>query len=357
MHWIVRKEYMKHSYHLAYFATHAFMPTFTIIMLCCCGKTDSYKSADYRGNGFTSIVGTDLANNDMSGYVKEGTSFDAKDIPAGNYSGITRLKGNSYAIVSDKDGKGGYFKFTIEIDSNGNITSVKNNGFRELEEKNKDQEAIAYNPDNHHIYIGCEETDEIVEYDILNGKKIDTLCIDEYKRNGVHNRKIESLAFDRKRQSLFTINEGPLKGDNHLMLRLIEIDTDMKRKMQYTYILDTPLDDGPCVDDSHAFGVAELLSLGDGTLLVLEREFKVEDMKIGSWVMNKIFRIRPGKLNKQFITGWRTSLNVSDLGLANYEGMCLGPQLKDGRQVIIICADSQNRYGGVLRDWFKTVII
>ena len=73
--------------------------------------------------------------------------------------------------------------------------------------------------------------------------------------------------------------------------------------------------------------------------------------------MNKIFRIRPGKLNKQFITGWRTSLNVSDLGLANYEGMCLGPQLKDGRQVIIICADSQNRYGGVLRDWFKTVII
>lgn len=62
---------MKHSYHLAYFATHAFMPTFTIIMLCCCGKTDSYKSADYRGNGFTSIVGTDLANNDMSGYVKE----------------------------------------------------------------------------------------------------------------------------------------------------------------------------------------------------------------------------------------------------------------------------------------------
>ena len=118
-----------------------------------------------------------------------------------------------------------------------------------------------------------------------------------------------------------------------------------------------PLDDSPSHEAGHAFGVAELLSLGDGTLLVLEREFKVEGLKIGSWVMNKIFRITPGKPEKTFVTGWRTVLGASDSGLANYEGMCLGPTLPDGRQVIILCADSQNRHMGVLRDWFRTVVL
>ena len=118
-----------------------------------------------------------------------------------------------------------------------------------------------------------------------------------------------------------------------------------------------PLDDSPTNEDGHAFSVAELLSLGYGTLLVLEREFKVAGMKIGSWVMNKIFRITPGHPEKTFVTGWRTVLGASDSGLANYEGMCLGPTLPDGRQVIILCADSQDRHMGVLRDWFRTVIL
>ena len=73
--------------------------------------------------------------------------------------------------------------------------------------------------------------------------------------------------------------------------------------------------------------------------------------------MNKIFRITPGKPEKTFVTGWRTVLGASDSGLANYEGMCLGPTLPHGRQVIILCADSQNRHMGVLRDWFRTVIL
>ena len=168
---------------------------------------------------------------------------------------------------------------------------------------------------------------------------------------------MESLTVDRRRVSVFTINEGPLKGDNGLMLRLLEFTPNLNLKKQYTYILDMPLDDSPTIDESHAFGVAELLSLGDGTLLVLEREFKVEGLKIGSWVMNKIFRITPGNPDKTFVTGWRTVLGASDSGLANYEGMCLGPTLPDGRQVIILCADSQNRHMGVLRDWFRTVVL
>ena len=230
-------------------------------------------------------------------------------------------------------------------------------GFRQLETENLDKEAIAYDKDNHNIYIGREETSEIIRYNILDGQRNGRVVVTDYRDKGLNNRTIESLTFDRRRLSVFTINEGPLKGDNGLMLRLLEFTPNLNLKKQYTYILDMPLDDSPTIDESHAFGVAELLSLGDGTLLVLEREFKVEGLKIGSWVMNKIFRITPGNPDKTFVTGWRTVLGASDSGLANYEGMCLGPTLPDGRQVIILCADSQNRHMGVLRDWFRTVVL
>ena len=283
--------------------------------------------------------------------------FDARDVPAGNYSGIVRLGGNRYALVSDKNEQGGYFIFNIDIDDKGNITSVKNRGFRQLESKNLDEEAIAYDKENHNIYIGKEKTSEIVRYNILDGTINGSTVVTDFRDYGYSNRTIESLTYDKRRMSVFTINEGPLKGDNGLMLRLMEYTPNLNLKRQYTYILDMSLDDSPTNDDSHAFGVAELLSLGDGTLLVLEREFKVAGMKIGSWVMNKIFRITPGHPEKTFVTGWRTVLGASDSGLANYEGMCLGPTLPDGRQVIILCADSQDRHMGVLRDWFRTVIL
>ena len=207
------------------------------------------------------------------------------------------------------------------------------------------------------IYIGKEETTEIVRYDVLDGRKNGQVVVTDYRDRGLDNRTIESLTFDTKRMSVFTINEGPLVGDNGLMLRLMEFTPNLNLKKQYTYILDMPLDDSPTNDDSHVFGVAELLSLGDGTLLVLEREFKMAGMKVGSWVMNKIFRITPGNPEKTFVTGWRTVLGASDSGIANYEGMCLGPKLPDGRQVIILCADSQDRYMGVLHDWFRTIVL
>ena len=286
-----------------------------------------------------------------------GMPFDARDVPAGNYSGIVRLGGNRYALVSDKADQGGYFIFNIDIDDKGNITSVKIRGFRQLEATNLDEEAIAYDKENHNIYIGKEETSEIARYNILDGTKNGSTVVTDFRDYGYSNRTIESLTYDKRRMSVFTINEGPLKGDNGLMLRLMEYTPNLNLKKQYTYILDMPLDDSPTNDDSHAFGVAELLSLGDGTLLVLEREFRVAGMKIGSWVMNKIFRITPGNPDKTFVTGWRTVLGASDSGLANYEGMCLGPTLPDGRQVIILCADSQNRHMGVLRDWFRTVVL
>ena len=303
------------------------------------------------------IVGSPTDSADVSRHAAIMQHYNAKDIPAGNYSGIAYIGGNRYALVSDKAQKGGYHIVQIDIDDEGQITDVEYCGFRELEETNQDEEAVAYNRENHSIYIGKEGTSEITRYDILSGEKTANVLVDEYKTFGEFNRTIESLAYDPASLTLYTINEAPLKGDNGLMLRLMAFTPNLSLKAKYTYILDKPIDDSPLVDDNHIFGVAELTALGDGTLLVLEREFRMVGVGIGSWVMNKIFRIRPGEGGKQFVTGWRTHLNVSDFGFGNYEGMCLGPRLNNGKQVIILCADSQDRYMKVLRDWFMTVVI
>ena len=43
--------------------------------------------------------------------------------------------------------------------------------------------------------------------------------------------------------------------------------------------------------------------------------------------------------------------------LANYEGMCLGPMLKDGRKTLILIADSQGGYNGLTREYLKVIIL
>ena len=50
-------------------------------------------------------------------------------------------------------------------------------------------------------------------------------------------------------------------------------------------------------------------------------------------------------------------LSLLDWSVANYEGMCLGPKLADGSRTLILVSDSQDNYGGVLKDWFKTIVI
>ena len=51
--------------------------------------------------------------------------LSGKDVASANYSGITRLDGNRYAVVSDKEEKSGFRIFTIDIDTlTGRVLSV-----------------------------------------------------------------------------------------------------------------------------------------------------------------------------------------------------------------------------------------
>ena len=220
------------------------------------------------------------------------------------------------------------------------------------------------------------------------------------------NYNFESLAFDPVHQYLWTIPESTLRKDgqpatpqNGLtnQLRLMRLDwgkmkedsnkeeyseqvsskKDSRYMMTYAYQMDQPSTHKKA--DIYVMGVSELCALPDGQLLILEREAFIPKIKIGAFCKCKLYLVNPLNseefsmkekfsmkenissdapfLKKKLLTEWKTGLSLSKRSFANYEGMCLGPMLEDGSQVVILLSDSQDQYAGVLKDWFKTIVI
>lgn len=265
-----------------------------------------------------------------------------KQIPAANYSGIANIGNNRFALVDDKSTDDGYYIFQINIDdATGKIEDVVNEGFVKTSNGNTDLEGIAYVPDKDSIYTKGE------------------------KHTG-----IESFTYNQHTHRFWTTTEVPLPADgkpaNPLnpvknLLRLVSYDDDMNRVGEYLYEMDVP--EAKKMGSNYVFGVSELCALDDGKLLVLEREFYVPKLKIGAWCNCKIFVVNPsGKsvnkvLHKSLLWKSKSRLSLFKRGLANYEGMCLGPYLSNGNRLLLLVADSQCRYKGLLSDWFRTLVL
>ena len=304
-----------------------------------------------------------------------------KSVPAGNYSGITYLHGNEYAVVSDKSSNDGFFVFEIEVDTvSGGIIDVKNKGFRGDSLRCGDCEGIAFRPSSGTLFISREADSEIVEYSTegkLTGGRLELPGV--YKKV-MGNYGFEALAYDESEHTFWTMNESTLEGDGERatsqnnvrnVLRLQSFGDDMLPLRQYAYIMDAPVAHSKSAE--YAMGVSEIAALGDGRLLVLEREFFIPKLKIGAFVQCKLYEIKPDKelallkdeilagttkfLPKRLVYSFKTQLGLFNRSIANYEGMCLGPTLADGDRVLILVSDSQNQYKGVLKDWFKSIVI
>ena len=302
-------------------------------------------------------------------------SFD-RNIPPGNYSGIAHIAGNRYAVVSDKSATDGFYVFDIDVDSlSGAITDVRNEGFFGGGLKNRDAEGVAFLPDRQTVMVVGEADSRIEEYTIEGQPTGRSVSLEA----GTGNCGYESLAFSSEHDLLWTCTENVLARDAYYadslwhvpVLRLQGFDAELRPVSQYAYRMDAPQTKRK--GKYYAFGVSELLALPDGKLLVLEREFNVPNSKLGASVTNKLYVVEPAQefaiqsdreldatvrfLPKRPVYSWVTRLGLFDFSLANYEGMCLGPRLADGNQCMILVADSQNRAAGVLRDWFKTIVL
>lgn len=344
-----------------------------------------------------------------------------KTVAAGNYSGIAHLHDDIYAVVSDKSDSALYFNFRIQVNpKTGELEQVENLGFTERTdgmlndgkpwqglEKGFDHEAIVKVSDST-LVIASEGYCRLKEYPILP-TSADAATVG-YPQNLWESRwpssdfypnyNFESLAFDSVRQYLWVIPESTLRKDgqpatpqNGLpnQLRLMRLNwgkmkedsnkeeyseqvsskKDSRYMMTYAYQMDQPSTHKKA--DIYVMGVSELCALPDGQLLVLEREAFIPKIKIGAFCKCKLYLINPLNseefsmkekfssdtpfLKKRLLTEWKTGLSLSKRSFANYEGMCLGPMLEDGSQVVILLSDSQDQYAGVLKDWFKTIVI
>ena len=344
-----------------------------------------------------------------------------KTVAAGNYSGIAHLHDDIYAVVSDKSDSALYFNFRIQVNpKTGELEQVENLGFTERtdgtlndgkpwqgQEKGFDHEAIVKVSDST-LVIASEGYCRLKEYPILptsaDAAKVGSsqnLWESKWPSSEFYpNYNFESLAFDSVRQYLWTIPESTLRKDgqpatpqNGLanQLRLMRLDwgkmkenrnkeeyseqvsskKDSRYMTPYAYQMDQPSTHKKA--DIYVMGVSELCALPDGQLLVLEREAFIPKIKIGAFCKCKLYLINPLNseefsmkenfssdtpfLKKRLLAEWKTGLSLSKRSFANYEGMCLGPKLEDGSQVVILLSDSQDQYAGVLKDWFKTIVI
>lgn len=326
-----------------------------------------------------------------------------KTVAAGNYSGIAHLHDDIYAVVSDKSDSALYFNFRIQVNpKTGELEQVENLGFTERtdgtlndgkfwqgQEKGFDHEAIVKVSDST-LVIASEGCCRLKEYPILptsaNAPKISyqqNLWESRWPSSDFYpNYNFESLAFDSVRQYLWTISESTLRKDgqpatpqnglaNQLRLMRFDWGKNSRYMTAYAYQMDQPSTHKKA--DIYVMGVSELCALPDGQLLVLEREAFIPKIKIGAFCKCKLYQINPLNseefsmkekfssdtpfLKKRLLAEWKTGLSLSKRSFANYEGMCLGPKLEDGSQVVILLSDSQDQYAGVLKDWFKTIVI
>ena len=88
---------------------------------------------------------------------------------------------------------------------------------------------------------------------------------------------------------------------------------------------------------------------------MLERQIRVPRLKLGASTTIRLYEVLPAEqpmLEKRLVTEFRTRLNLVSRRFANYEGLCqLSPSL------LLLIADSQNRYKGFLRDWFLVFFV
>lgn len=329
-----------------------------------------------------------------------------RTVPPGNYSGITHLRDDIYGIVSDKSDSALFFNFRILLNmKSGELEQVENFGFdydvdgrrvtsesRTVKEKGLDHEAIAKVSDST-VVIASEGKFRLKEYAIV-GENDHKFWEWSMPSSAFYpNYGFESLAYDSVNRVLWTVSESSLRQDgepatpqlrNANRLRFISFDwKNPKHPVAaiYAYQMDKPSTSKSA--ETYVMGVSELCVLPDGKLVVLEREAFIPKIKIGAFCHCKLYVVDPQNsvpltqneekvdsdllgnaftsntsfMNKTLLTEWNTSLTLLGRSFANYEGMCLGPQLEDGSQVLILVSDSQDQYAHVLKDWFKTIVI
>lgn len=324
-------------------------------------------------------------------------ALSAFGIAAGNYSGITHISGNEYAIVDDAGKTDGFKLLTLDIDpSSGKLTGAalkepKGMASRRSEKsgKNRDCEGVAYCSATRTVFVSGENDQRILEYALDGTPTGRELAVPSHMQgNKIYsNAGFEALSYNATTHLFWTTTEATLKADGQCVtvrntnvrnrLRITSFNDDLQFVAQYAYEMDLPKSKGG--EGTYAYGVSSMVALDDGSLIVMEREAYIPSQKLGSFCHIKLYQCVPSEkcritdssvslqslssksfMKKKLLTEFTTNVRLGKLDFSNYEGMCLGPRLNDGRQTLILISDSQNGAGNSLfrlKDNVRIVIL
>ena len=289
-----------------------------------------------------------------------------KQIPPGNYSGICPIGDNLFAVVDDKNAEDGFYVFRLAIDTlNSRITVAENLGYRSSGMPNRDMEGICYRPSSRTLFISGEADNEVYEYTLDGRRTGRRLAMPAEFKKARRNLGLEALAYDTFSHRFFTTTERPLPGDT--LLRIQTFGDDLQPAQQYLYRPDPP------ISRKYYHGVSALCALGDGRLLVLERQLRAPRLKLNAHTVIRIYEVQPPtstfnvqrststvhqELPKRLVTEFRTRLTLTSRKFANYEGLCFLPSSEATDECggyLLLIADSQHHYKGILHDWFLLI--
>ena len=324
-----------------------------------------YCAVGDKGRGIALATSSKLADASHDGTsLAVGMPFRRPPLPA-SLSGITWAGGNTYYAVSDDVfiGEVGLYPMTIELSTNGLSVvscSIPSSTNRISLAKAYDLEDVAFDAANGTVWAADETRGTVKEYRVQDGTAVRTLPLPDDLKRTHSNLGIESLTLSADGKTLWTCTEEALVCDglrssptNGTTVRLFKYARqtatgDFALAGMYLYTTDAwsqPYDYG----GKGRRGVSGLCALPDGSLLVLERELSfggANALKAASTA-----RLYFAVYHVDFPHG--IGANVRKVKLAsgdgpvfafgNYEGICLGPRLPDGKWSVLLISDAGDR--------------
>lgn len=297
-------------------------------------------------------------------------------------SGLTRVADDAYYAV--RDSGGALFALTIGVDrATGMSTNCVVTGQTALAGRG-DLECVAWDRARRWVWVGDEDDGSIRAFDPAMGAERARAAVPAVFDAFRYNRSFEALTLRPDGLEMWACNEEALcrreaegrTAKKAAPVRATTPDVDDGPRAtrahgtcvrlqrftrpapeaawtaagQWMYVTDS-VGGGDFAGKSRC-GVSGLLCLGDGTLLVLEREMSIKKGKVLPSFRCRIYEIdfnhaddvadvvalketarRP--VAKRRLFGAHT-------GLAMYEGICLGPALADGSRSVLLISDGDD---------------
>jgi hypothetical protein len=232
----------------------------------------------------------------------------------------------------------------------------------------KDPEGCAWDAFSRTLWVSDEKTATVKEFRLAPVAALRTLPVPPVFKKARRNLSLEALTLSEDGRTLWFANEEPLACDgprasvtNAGLVRLARYVRAAPERAwavagQWAYATER-LNEAANPTRLNRCGISSLLALGEGRLLALEREMS------GFFFHWRIYEIdfaaatpvatlpslekdalRP--VGKKLLAAGkeRYSLLRPNGKLANYEGLCLGPRLADGRRVLLMIADAGDRF-------------